>query len=1217
VKRGTRVGEAYVAVTADGDGINEEIVDSVDKAGPGVDKAAKKQGKRYSDRFDEVLKALPEKITKRLDENIDATVSGNRAGDQFGAAFMKSFRKKLARNIGAELARQLDLLEQARGGGGGSGSGGGGGGGSGGASGGASSGGPLRPPPAEQRYVQSAYRMNRLIELQKAKLLDAAYKENVKRNKSESEAYLRDWTAAIKERQSREKAAQRQLEMISRVRAKFESDLAKKRVTEQGVDIDRSGNRFGEGSLGATVGQFFGRKSRSDALNLFGRSLGNIIDLTQTFARVGGGVFKTVLGGVQAGFDGAAEGASRFSKAIAGAQGGLQAIGGMASRAGAALVKSGPAALGVIAIIGVSLTGLVSVLGGVLGIITALSASILSGLVGALTVGSAMFGVITASAALFTLALLSMTDAQKKAVSTAFQPFIATLNGLGQTILTGLLPAFDAISLNLQKMLLVIAPFGEAIGRAFGDFGTRFTALLSGPGFQNFAAALGAYLPGILRNLGTAFGQFFNGLLGMFSAVMPFVLRFSQYLSSLATRFSRFANSAEGRNKIVDFVDRAVASLKHMFGFLKQAGGLIKDLLFSKAAQNAGNEIFDAMARGLKRLRAVIKRAASDGSLDKWFKSSVKFAKALGEVIVALGNILVALYESGALDGISEGLSLFASLSDYLVPAVEALASVVGGLGSAFANIVGPISTAIRTLRHFADVANAIVGAMPAALVNVLFGKGGTKVRAPGNTGSASAADRMIELKNTGSKFSLDWLKGLGAGGGIGGGSSGGGGSSSSTPKEWKNPYIKFAESLIAEGPSLADQIKQAFQKLNDEIASGIRELTLSTDSGSVASALMDLTESLKEAAEDARQSAQDALNSAASELASATDKKSAKRALKEVKAIQATLKLAEQNIARAAAAGKIIAAQSVLSEARIQALVFGIATHNATLAEFAEARSRVALKIEDANQKLADAIALRDDYMQSVRDGINAFGALTTAQAQVIDGIEQALTASDITTNLQDRLTKIQKFQDNLRILLSQGLSQEAYKQIIDAGVEGGSAFAQALVTGGIGSVQQVNALTAQISGIADSLGLETSSRLYQAGVDAAQGLVDGLLSLSAQLDAAAVKLGTTIADAVKKALGIASPSRVMIEQMEQVGNGLVIGLSRQREKVGAAATELGSYVRVGSGSKTVTDGTTSGQWDDGSKDARFRDLVVLTPTENPKAVAKEVLNEVTGRLS
>jgi hypothetical protein len=358
-------------------------------------------------------------------------------------------------------------------------------------------------------------------------------------------------------------------------------------------------------------------------------------------------------------------------------------------------------------------------------------------------------------------------------------------------------------------------------------------------------------------------------------------------------------------------------------------------------------------------------------------------------------------------------------------------------------------------------------------------------------------------------------------------------------------------------------------------------------------------------------------LNSAASELASATDKKSAKRALKEVKAIQATLKLAEQNIARAAAAGKIIAAQSVLSEARIQALVFGIATHNATLAEFAEARSRVALKIEDANQKLADAIALRDDYMQSVRDGINAFGALTTAQAQVIDGIEQALTASDITTNLQDRLTKIQKFQDNLRILLSQGLSQEAYKQIIDAGVEGGSAFAQALVTGGIGSVQQVNALTAQISGIADSLGLETSSRLYQAGVDAAQGLVDGLLSLSAQLDAAAVKLGTAIADAVKKALGIASPSRVMIEQMEQVGNGLVIGLSRQREKVGAAATELGSYVRVGSGSKTVTDGTTSGQWDDGSKDARFRDLVVLTPTENPKAVAKEVLNEVTGRLS
>jgi uncharacterized membrane-anchored protein len=179
---------------------------------------------------------------------------------------------------------------------------------------------------------------------------------------------------------------------------------------------------------------------------------------------------------------------------------------------------------------------------------------------------------------------------------------------------------------------------------------------------------------------------------------------------------------------------------------------------------------------------------------------------------------------------------------------------------------------------------------------------------------------------------------------------------------------------------------------------------------------------------------------------------------------------------------------------------------------------------------------------------------------------------------------------------------------------VEQGSTFADALLAGGNGAIQQTNSLVSQINGIADSLGSETSSRLYQAGVDAAQGLVDGLTSLSAQLDSAAYKLGTSIALAVKRALGIASPSRVLRDMMGDVGDGAVLGLQDQQVKVGTAASALASQIAV---NPSGTYSSTQGAGVSGNDRPGFvwsGDIV--TPTDDPHAVANEVLNELVGRL-
>ena len=285
-----------------------------------------------------------------------------------------------------------------------------------------------------------------------------------------------------------------------------------------------------------------------------------------------------------------------------------------------------------------------------------------------------------------------------------------------------------------------------------------------------------------------------------------------------------------------------------------------------------------------------------------------------------------------------------------------------------------------------------------------------------------------------------------------------------------------------------------------------------------------------------------------------------------------------------------------------IKALARGKRVEEATLADYAAARERVAKKLERAKDRLQDALDIRNDFAASVAASVRAFGAITTAEGSVLDGVRQDVTATDITKNLQDRLDQIRTFQENLRILVAQGLSNEAYQQLVEEGVEGGGAYVQALVDGSAGTVGQVNDLVSQIGSIADALGVETSTRLYQAGVDAAKGLVDGLESMSERIDNAAARLGASIANAVKKALGIDD------DDTKGKGKG---GKGKGGKNSNRSASARVATSPQAAAAKSVAQGSVSGN------DApTVGSLTIVTPTSDPVAVAKETMNEMVGRL-
>lgn len=1226
MRRGTRVGQAYVAISADGSGINEDIVNSVDEAGPGVEKAGEEHGEKYGDNFSEgFFRRIRGKIGDRLSTALHGDEVGGRAGDDAGESFVDRMSDKV-RNMGDRIGSELS-----------------------------------------DRLASNPEQIRRG--------LDRAFDDD-----------------------SMDRLGDRIGSRISHGIA--ESIVGGLEDADIGGSIERalheavSGNgKGGKGGtkkrgLGDIVGRLFGAGSRNNFLNAFGSSIGGIASLITKVTSGAISMFSTF----SKGFSSASEGASFFSKVLAG--GG--AVGSKIGMSFATIAAAAPVALAAIGAVGLALTILVSIASALLAVVAALAATIASALVGAAAVAAGALGALAVAAGLVTIAFTSMTNAQSKALKSAFQPLKAEATGLGQIMLSQMVPAFERWSHNLQVALALAAPLASVMGGALARAGNIFTASLSGPGLRMFIDALSVTLPRIVVNLSSAFGGFINGVAGVFTAIMPFVLRFSNYLSRVAADFARWATSARGQNSITDFVDRALNALGSLWNFIKAVGGLINALFFSKSGQRAGNNIFDSMAGALRRFTDYISK---EDRLEHWFSEGQRFAKALGKTIKTVSKILEDMNDSRVIDVIFFLANAAENAYDWFDKLPTAVTNVINPLNLLF----GPVNGLINAFKELTGLMNDASSWKPppgslsgsAALQDLLVGPMTTHPGfigpvAPDMPNSGGNNTSLTDLINAGNEALNNTYES--AGGYMPDPTTGKGpkhAEGAAVADEWVNTYGAFVAQILKAVPTLAEEIRKTFREarrvLGDALAESAASFaTLLQDSGkgyisaaveatrsidpnaltagfaalieqtsqnvadAVANAATNGQELINQAVATRDQmiaSAQAAVQAAASKIASATNEKDAKAAFKELDAARKALDLAEQkgralvddavaaaskmiNEANASQAqvdkaSAILAAQGVYTFENAQKLIQGIKVQNATLADYAEARRWVAESLATANQRLADAIALRDNYSTQVADSLRSFGSLLSAQAKTIDGITQALTSGDITDNLRDRLAKIKQFQENLRLLLAAGVSDSVYKQIVDAGAEQGNAYAEAILAGGQGAVSEVNSLADQIDLVSTAIGSAAASQMYQAGVDAAQGLVDGLLSLSAELDSAAAELGAAIANAIKRELGIASPSRVLMALMDNVGDGAVIGLDNQQGKVGAASSRLAGQIAVSpevaayaarQGTSPTEDGVSGN--DGSTSDRRFRDLIVHTPTEDPEAVAMEVLNEVTGRL-
>jgi hypothetical protein len=176
----------------------------------------------------------------------------------------------------------------------------------------------------------------------------------------------------------------------------------------------------------------------------------------------------------------------------------------------------------------------------------------------------------------------------------------------------------------------------------------------------------------------------------------------------------------------------------------------------------------------------------------------------------------------------------------------------------------------------------------------------------------------------------------------------------------------------------------------------------------------------------------------------------------------------------------------------------------------------------------LTTALETAKANLQSAQDAFTAF------KDTVKLGVLAALSFGDaykliddngktFMQNLKDQVEGIKKYAANLQILLQRGLSQDALKYVLEAGGDAGAAIAAELVAGTTDLITGpggINEMVAAANAAAEAVGMQAAGKWYQAGIDDATAIVNGIdaqlkaltPTLMARMDKIAEKLGRTV---------------------------------------------------------------------------------------------------------
>lgn len=255
------------------------------------------------------------------------------------------------------------------------------------------------------------------------------------------------------------------------------------------------------------------------------------------------------------------------------------------------------------------------------------------------------------------------------------------------------------------------------------------------------------------------------------------------------------------------------------------------------------------------------------------------------------------------------------------------------------------------------------------------------------------------------------------------------------------------------------------------------------------------------------------------------------------------------------AAATKLadIVADSMNPGKKRSAALSRISKDSKKLVALANKEAQLATRMKTASKKLADLIKSRDKLAADVKKGV-----LDSANITQQDTGGWPQTAESILAGLRADTQAAQTFAKNLATLRKKGVRADLIAQIAQAGVEQGSASAAALATANSSQIGQINSQQAALVKAAGQAGSVAGNAMYGAGIDAANGLIKGLKKQQGAIEKQMLKIAKGMSSAIRKALGIKSPSKVMALVGSYTGQGLRQGIEGERAAVNRSMASL-----------------------------------------------------------
>lgn len=235
--------------------------------------------------------------------------------------------------------------------------------------------------------------------------------------------------------------------------------------------------------------------------------------------------------------------------------------------------------------------------------------------------------------------------------------------------------------------------------------------------------------------------------------------------------------------------------------------------------------------------------------------------------------------------------------------------------------------------------------------------------------------------------------------------------------------------------------------------------------------------------------------------------------------------------------------------------------------------------EIKTAREKIAVEQKKLDDLLGAGTQDLEKIAAARASLAEAegsLDTITEGkiLTAAGtqvdvVATYLQDlknQATAVSAYNATLEQLRKLGIDEKTYKMLVEEGTAA-QGFAEALLSGGKTAVRSLNTLDADLNKESEKLGLNAASYLFDAGVKAQEGIVDGLTKDKNKLIKAMNSLAVVMVKALKKALGIKSPSTLFAEigtwSMEGMAQGFKNGSKIVTDAVDNAAKDALSAMK------------------------------------------------------